>query len=104
MPDARTRVDKLMTMATQDDSPEEATVAQAKLATMGMWPPPPPPPTAVGGPFAEPDDSNPLGYSWVYRMGDDMVAVHARRVRFDGNPYPGATVTVTVSGPFGDEP
>jgi len=50
MADRRSRVDKLMAMALQEDSPEEAAVAQAKLAEMGQWPPPPPPPTAVGAP------------------------------------------------------
>lgn len=42
-------------MAEQDASPEEAAIAQAKLAEMGNGQGPPPPPTAVGAPEYDPE-------------------------------------------------
>lgn len=46
--DERTRVEKLIAMATQDASPNERDNARAMLAASGQWPPPPRPPAPPG--------------------------------------------------------
>lgn len=45
--DRRSRVEKLLAMAQQEESPSEAEVARLKLETMGAWPPPPNRPTTT---------------------------------------------------------
>lgn len=75
MPDLRTRTEKLLAMATQDESPHERDVARAMLASEGMWPPPPSRPTAVAAPASEPwrpsfysgSTSGTTAMTWVFR-------------------------------------
>lgn len=46
--DERTLVEKLIAMATQDESPNERDNARAMLEARGQWPPPPRPPAPPG--------------------------------------------------------
>jgi hypothetical protein len=83
--DQRTRVEKLMAMATQDDSPHERDVARERLATMGHWPPPPKPPApaaAMGAP--EPFEGGPV-HGMAYSV--EMRGAHINVVWFhNGEP------------------
>jgi hypothetical protein len=97
MADTRSRLDKLLAMARQDESPAERDAARAKLAELGAWPPEPPP----VAPF--PVMRN--GDSMTFTFSEGEIGVRrpdgtwARAGRGRGGRF---TVRVSVGGPFGE--
>lgn len=83
--DDRTLVEKLIAMATQDESPNERDNARAMLEARGQWPPPPRPPAPPGMAMApEPQE-----------FGDGIIVVDWGTYQPEGNA---AFQTTTTTG------